>query len=101
MSQSFDYLLNDTIKYNSFKEAAQKHGYFNSEVTWDDTLSDAIVLNMPKQLRDLFAYICILASPPNISDLFYKYKEQILSEDYHGHNGQLWPIIVAIVSIQP
>ena len=83
---SFDYLLtHDTIKYNSFKEAAQKHGYFNSEVTWDDTLSDAIVFNMPKQLRDLFAYICILASPPNISDLFYKYKEH-LSEDYHGHN---------------
>jgi hypothetical protein len=70
--------------FDTFKKAAQRRGLFNDDATWDDTLNDAIVYSMPKQLRHLFAYICVFAAPPNVIDLFNKYKTD-LSEDFQRH----------------
>jgi hypothetical protein len=70
----------------TFKEAAQKRGLFEDDATWDLTLHEAASEKMPRQLRDLFAYICINVAPPNAQELFTKYKEH-LCEDYSRHDG--------------
>lgn len=44
---------------------------------------------MPKQLRDLFAYICILAVPPNAAQLFTKYKEDLYADIARNHVGHI------------
>uniref|UniRef100_A0A8C5PSH2 ATP-dependent DNA helicase n=1 Tax=Leptobrachium leishanense TaxID=445787 RepID=A0A8C5PSH2_9ANUR len=41
---------------------------------------------MPQLLRELFANICALASPPNAKQLFEKYKQQLI-EDLSRHPG--------------
>ena len=33
--------------YDTFKEAAQKHGLFNDQTTWDQTLNEAAFMKMP------------------------------------------------------
>jgi hypothetical protein len=70
----------------TFKEAAQKLGLFNDDATWDHTLMEAAAEKMPRELRQLFANLCILAVPPNVAELFAKYKND-LCEDYSRHIG--------------
>jgi hypothetical protein len=70
----------------SFKEAAQKRGLFEDDATWDMTLHEAASEKMPRQMRDLFAYICINVAPANAAELFTKYKEY-LCEDFGRHDG--------------
>jgi hypothetical protein len=70
----------------SFKAAAQKKGLFNDDATWDNTLMEAAVEKMPRALRQLFANLCVLAVPPNVVELFAKYKND-LCEDFSRHNG--------------
>jgi hypothetical protein len=71
---------------DTFKEAAQKLGLFNDDATWDHTLMEAAAEKMPRELRQLFANLCILAVPPNVAELFAKYKDD-LCEDFSRHNG--------------
>ncbi|XP_060129913.1 uncharacterized protein LOC132592021 [Zootoca vivipara] len=66
--------------YPSFQDAAKERGLINDDQVWENTLEDAIQYSMPKQLRELFAYICVFASLQNMNDLFVKY-EQYLTED--------------------
>ncbi|GLV46231.1 hypothetical protein CBL_21417, partial [Carabus blaptoides fortunei] len=51
------------------------------------TLSEAVSENMPRQLRELFAYICILAVPPNVPQLFSKYKANLCEDIARQHEG--------------
>uniref|UniRef100_A0A8C5PIX9 ATP-dependent DNA helicase n=1 Tax=Leptobrachium leishanense TaxID=445787 RepID=A0A8C5PIX9_9ANUR len=53
---------------------------------WDLTLQEASNEMMPQLLRELFANICALASPPNAKELFEKYKHQLI-EDFSRHPG--------------
>lgn len=78
----------NNITYSSFKEAAQKRCLFNNDEIWNETLTEAASIKMPRQLRERFAYICVFVVPPNVAELFNKYKEE-LSEDIvmkHGNN---------------
>jgi hypothetical protein len=70
----------------TFKEAAQKRGLFNDDATWDNTLMEAAAEKMPRALRQLFANLCVLAVPPNVVELFAKYKHD-LCEDFSRHDG--------------
>jgi len=69
-----------------FKDASQHRDLFNDEATWDNTLGDAAISNMPCQLRELFAYICIFALPGNAAQLFEKFKQNLF-EDFVRHAG--------------
>ncbi|XP_053164971.1 LOW QUALITY PROTEIN: uncharacterized protein LOC128350599 [Hemicordylus capensis] len=75
----------DGNEYPTYQEAAKTRGLINDEQVWESTLEDAAQYNMPKQIRELFAYICVFASLQNMQELFTKY-EQYLIEDYvHKH----------------
>ncbi|XP_053100132.1 uncharacterized protein LOC128322591 [Hemicordylus capensis] len=67
--------------YPTFLEAAKIRGLINDDQVWGSTLEDAVQYRMPKQLRELFAYICVFASLQNMNELFLKY-EQYLIEDF-------------------
>uniref|UniRef100_A0A8C5QEM6 ATP-dependent DNA helicase n=1 Tax=Leptobrachium leishanense TaxID=445787 RepID=A0A8C5QEM6_9ANUR len=74
------------VQFPTFKEAAQRLGLFQDEELWDLTLHEASSEMMPQLLRELFANICALASPPNAKQLFEKYKQQLI-EDLSRHPG--------------
>uniref|UniRef100_A0A8C5PX79 ATP-dependent DNA helicase n=1 Tax=Leptobrachium leishanense TaxID=445787 RepID=A0A8C5PX79_9ANUR len=74
------------VQFPTFKEAAQKLGLFQDEELWDLTLHEASSEMMPQLLRELFAHICALASPPNAKNHFEKYYQQLI-EDFSRHPG--------------
>ncbi|UYV79082.1 hypothetical protein LAZ67_17001066 [Cordylochernes scorpioides] len=75
------------IHYQRFKEAAQARSLFEDDKVWDNTLHEAAGEKMPRQLRELFAHICILAVPHNIPDLFSKYKKLLCEDFARLHEG--------------
>ncbi|UYV72234.1 hypothetical protein LAZ67_9002265 [Cordylochernes scorpioides] len=75
------------IHYQSFKEAAQARSLFEDDKVWDNTLHEAAGEKMPRQLRELFAHICILAVPHNIPDLFSIYKKLLCEDFARLHEG--------------
>ncbi len=42
---------------------------------------------MPRQLRDLSTYICVLAVPPNVPEIIAKYKKDLCDDFANQHNG--------------
>lgn len=48
---------------------------------WDKCLEEAAQTAMPRQLRQLFAFLCIFCNPQSPRKLWEKYKSE-LSEDY-------------------
>lgn len=61
------------VLHPTFKAAAAQRGLLDSDEEWDRCLSEAIVFQMPRQLRNTFAYICCFCQPTNPSDLWTKY----------------------------
>ncbi|KII68453.1 ATP-dependent DNA helicase pif1 [Thelohanellus kitauei] len=79
---SFEYLR--TVKGNlceSFKAAAIERGLLESDEEWDRCLTDAATYLMPKQLRDMFSYICIFCQP-SLPIKLWKDHQNDLSLDY-------------------
>ncbi|XP_053149050.1 LOW QUALITY PROTEIN: uncharacterized protein LOC128343641 [Hemicordylus capensis] len=75
----------DGIEYPTFQEAAKARGLINDETVWESTLKDVAQYNMPTQIRELFAYICVFASLQNMQELFTKYEEYLIEDYVHKH----------------
>ncbi|XP_053164882.1 uncharacterized protein LOC128350484 [Hemicordylus capensis] len=75
----------DGIEYPTFQEAAKARGLINDETVWESTLEDAAQYNMPTQLRELFACICVFASLQNMQELFTKYEDHLIEDYAHKH----------------
>ncbi|XP_039605701.1 uncharacterized protein LOC120526605 [Polypterus senegalus] len=71
--------------YPTFREAAKAKGLINDDEVWDNTVEDAVQFTIPKQLRGLFAYICVFASLQNMTDLFLKYEQYLIEDLVHKH----------------
>lgn len=67
--------------YPTFKAAATARGLILDDLEWQSALEEASSFQMPYQLRQLFAYICIFQSPSNALNLWNIFKEA-MSEDY-------------------
>ena len=67
----------DGMLLSTFKETAIAYGLLESDVEWDNCLSEA---SMPKQLQSLFVTILIFGQPAKPLDLWEKYKE-VMGED--------------------
>ncbi|UYV74978.1 hypothetical protein LAZ67_12001956 [Cordylochernes scorpioides] len=81
-AQSFDDLKTvDEILYPRFREAALARGLFLDDSVWKSTLEDGVVMNMPKQLRELFAYICVFGPPAKPRELWDEFKPH-MCEDF-------------------
>jgi len=69
------------VTYSTFKEAALQRGLLLNDSEWQNCLEEASVFQMPSQLRQLFAYICIFQVPHNAAQLWESFKD-LMSEDY-------------------
>jgi len=69
------------IVYSTFVEACYARGIATNDNEWRDCLNEAKVLETPKQMRQLFGFICALNVPANSLDLWNEFKV-FLSEDF-------------------
>lgn len=71
---SYEFLrTHEGVVYETFKAAASARGLLNSDDEWDKCLRDASTFQMPKELREIFAYIicfCHPASPMKLWEDF-------------------------------
>ncbi|GBL92126.1 hypothetical protein AVEN_91478-1 [Araneus ventricosus] len=56
----------DNIIYDIFKQVAFHHHFLNSDEEWHHCLHDASTYQMPKQLRQTFAFILCFCNPSSI-----------------------------------
>jgi ATP-dependent DNA helicase PIF1 len=69
------------IVYDTFKDAAKARSLLQSDEEWDSCLQEAVLVQMPSQLRDLFCQICVWGNAVDTIQLFEKYKNHFI-EDY-------------------
>jgi len=69
------------VVYPTFKSAAVARGLTLNDCEWQHCLEEATSFQMPYQLRQLFAYICVFQMPSNALNLWHLFKNS-LSEDY-------------------
>lgn len=74
------------IMHGNFQEAAGALGLLDSEEIWEQTMEDAAIAGMPYQLRQLFALICVFASPRNIATLWETH-QTVMMEDFSHSNS--------------
>ena len=65
---------------STFMETAIAYGLLESDVEWDNCLSEASISFMPTELWSLFVTILIFGQPAKPLDLWEKYKE-VMGED--------------------
>ena len=61
-------------KYKSFKQAALARGLLKDDLEWDRCMQEASLIQMLRQLRNLFCTICMFSNPTDPQALFEKYK---------------------------
>lgn len=67
--------------FETYQEACVARGLLDDDKEWDICLTEAEVMQMPIQLRQLFAFICVMCEPSDPLALFEKHKLAML-EDY-------------------
>ncbi|KMQ90800.1 hypothetical protein RF55_9409 [Lasius niger] len=71
------------VLYETFKDAAIAKNLVETDDLWEKTLEDATESNMPAQLRELFAYICIFGTPIDVPAIWNKYKDLMIEDFIH------------------
>ena len=71
----------------TFKEACVLRHLLDDDTEWDNTLREASMFQMPRQLRSLFATICVYCAPTNPRELWDSHKEAMLEDVVHAHPG--------------
>jgi len=71
----------DNRVYSSFHEAAVARGLFENDDEWRSCMTEASTLKMPKQLRNLFATICVFTNISDPKSLFNQFIDY-LCEDF-------------------
>eukprot|EP00795_Rhopilema_esculentum_P011839 gene11839-2373_t len=72
----------------TFKDAARALGLKDDDAEHRNCLQEASIINMPYQMRQLFATLIIFHTPADIRTLFDQFKES-MSEDYIRHDCHL------------
>lgn len=67
--------------HKTFRDAAKAHKLLDDDNEWDNCLNEAVCQYMPKQILDLFAFICVFCQPSDPLFLWNKYKES-MKEDF-------------------
>ena len=83
---SFDDLkIVEGERCQTFREAANKRGFLGDDKEWERALTQAAYYQMPRQIRQLFGFICVYCDVINPLGLWNKFKE-VLLEDYLEQN---------------
>ena len=70
------------VPFPTFREACIAKGLTDDDSEWDTCLHEAATHSMPIQLRQLFAFICIMCEPTDPPALFHRHQDNLM-EDYH------------------
>lgn len=73
------------VVHETFKAATSARGLLESDDEWDRCLSDAGIYYMPRQLREMFAFICCFCQPASPLKLWEDHKMN-LTLDYPRQN---------------
>ena len=71
--------------HDTFKDAARAMGLLEDDTEHRRCLQEAAVMNMPSQMRQLFATLMVFQTPSDIRALFDEFKEA-MCEDYIRHD---------------
>ncbi|XP_072158483.1 uncharacterized protein [Bemisia tabaci] len=83
-AKSFSDLLQfNGTTYKTFKEVVIARGLLQDDTEWFHCLHEMENYHMPKQLREMFAYICCFCEPTSPFDLWNTFKTS-LTEDKKG-----------------
>ena len=74
--------------HHTFKDAAKAIGILDDDAELVRCLEEAVIINMPPQMRQLFATLIIFQTPADTRALFEQFKVP-MSEDYIRHDRQL------------
>ena len=69
----------------TFKDAARAMGLLKDDTEHRHCLQEAAVMNMPSQIRQLFATLMVFQTPSDIRTLFEEFKDA-MCEDYIRHD---------------
>lgn len=69
-------IVNGT-QHNTFKEAALALGLLADDTEWENALQEMSSFSMPRQLRNMFTYICAFEHPVNACTLWEQFKDQL------------------------
>ena len=67
-------------EYLTFKEAAMHRNLLQNDTEWLRCMREASQSHMPKQLRELFALICVFNSPAKPAELFHQFEDQLIED---------------------
>lgn len=72
----------NNVVYDTYKEAAIARGLLHDDGEWQRCLEEQQNTNMPKQLRELFAYICCFCEPISPMTLWMNFKDKMIEDMY-------------------
>ncbi|TBU10042.1 PIF1-like helicase [Hamiltosporidium magnivora] len=75
----------DGKTYKNYFEAARAKGLTTDKNVWNETLNDAVTMKIPKNIRDLFAYICLFTYVTDISKFMTNHKDNLIEDYCHFH----------------
>lgn len=78
-----DLLTVNEILYSSFEDAAIARNLLATDDEWYNCLQEACSLQMPSQLRRLFAYICLFCEIKKPEILWNTFKDYFLEDYFH------------------
>ena len=78
--------------HDTFKDAARAMGLLENDAEHRRCLQEVAVMNMPSQMRQLFATLMVFQTPYDIRALFEDFKEA-MCEDYIKHDQLHDPVI--------
>lgn len=82
----YDFLrMFNGIQYATFKEAAVARKLLASDEEFDKFLLEAATSQMPYQMRQSFAYLCVFCRPQNVNALFEKYINEFILDFVNVH----------------
>nr|CAH7714780.1 unnamed protein product [Callosobruchus chinensis] len=70
----------ENIIYTSFREAAQARGLLFDDQEWERCLDEAIGFKLPRQLRQLFALICVFCEVTDPNALWEKFASHFIED---------------------
>ena len=84
----------------TFKDAAVRLHLLADDSEWENCLEEAKSFQMPRQLRQLFAYICVFCGPSDPVYLWENHKAHLIEDFIHQKYDEATSVNLAMREIQ-
>jgi len=76
----------DGSVHGTFKEACIAMQLLADDSQWENCILDAVTYQMPSQLRDLFAMVCVFGEPTSPLQLWETFKADLIEDYIRNHS---------------